>query len=238
MLWVWWMLAILVVAALALHFYRKFGRRASWGRTPHMDSNTHSTHHAHHTAHSMMLAAAPQGKKEECAVVAIHVKNHPLREDANSPAGQTLERITTAAVNAGAAAYTQGTWKIFIVTPAAGHPEQAAIRLARDSERIIAEHNRQYSLKLMAGIGVNKGPMIIETSEGKPKFTSVGTTVVGAKSLAERSTGEIFVSDELHRSLLGKIKVDKVNEKTWKLRKQGSVSRNAEFLKRLYERRS
>lgn len=245
LLWVWWMLAILIAAAVALQFYRKFGRRASWGKTSHGTSESSVPVRAHAT-HSFTLPESLQGTKEECTIVAVHTKNLASIKGADSPAAQTLARITAAASAAGAAAYTQGACKILIFTPAVENPERAAIRLARDIERVMTEHNRQYALKIHAGIGISKGPMIIETQEGKPKFTSVGTTVVGTKSLAERAahatasldSSAIFVSDELYRSLIGKIKVEKVNEKTWKLRGQGGVSRNAEFLKRLYEQRS
>ena len=80
--------------------------------------------------------------------------------------------------------------------------------------------------------------MIVETREGRLHFTSVGTTVVSAKRLAEHAAGAVLVGEELHRSLIGKINVEKMGDKSWRLLGGGSKGRNAEFLKRFMEERS
>ncbi len=237
--WIWWMILILVAASVALHFYRKFRRRTTWGRTPRSFNEEQKSSHTRTLAHPVdAISNSSGGRKEECVIVALYAKNLAHAENSDGPAAETIQRVVTQAKNARAAVYTQGSHKIMIFTQAVGNSGQAAVSLARDVERILMEHNRQYAMKLGFGIGINKGEMIVEMHAGKPRFTSVGTTVIGAKRLAEQAKESVFVGDDVYRSLIGKIKVEKVNEKTWKLKNQSSVGRNAEFLKRFMNERS
>ena len=237
--WMWWMFLILIAASVALYYYRKFHRLPSWGRMTSPEREDSSMHISTRAKSSIALASANQGKKVECTIVAAYIGNLGHLETTDSPAARTIAKITTQAKNARAAVYTQGVHKIMIFTSdAVGNAGQAAISLARDLERIFAEHNQQYAMKIPFGIGVNKGLMIVEMQQGNPKFTSVGSTVVAAKRLAEHSKGNIFISDDVSRMMIGKIKVEKVGEKAWKLKNSSGISRNAEFLKRFMAERS
>ena len=236
--WIWWMILILIAASVAIHFYRKFGRRSFWGRTSRESSPALTPLHRTHP-HSTTLSSSGEGKKEECTIVALHIKNLEHLESSDSPVAAAIARASAQARNARAAVYTQGAHKIMIIAPGAvGNTRQAAVSLARDLARIFTEHNRQYAMKIVFGVGINAGQMIVETHQGKPKFTAVGTAVVSAKRLAEHAKDEVFVSDELYRSMIGKIKVEKVGDKHWKLKDQSGISRNAEFLKRFMDERA
>ncbi len=237
--WMWWMFLILVAASVTLHYYRKFRRTPTWGRSISEETKESDMALSTRTKAPVALASANQGKKVECTIVAAYIENLEHLETSDSPAAQTIARITAQAKNAHAALYTQGVHKIMIFTSdAVGNTGQAAISLARDLERIFTEHNKQSAVKINFGIGVNKGLMIVEMQQGKLKFTSVGSTVVSAKRLAEHSKGNIFISDELSRIMIGKIKVEKVGDKAWKLKNSSGISRNAEFLKRFMAERS
>ncbi len=237
--WMWWMFLILIAASVALHYYRKFRRSPSWGRSTSAETRESGMYLSARTKAPVALASTNQGKKVECTVVAAYIGNLGHLETSDSPAAQTIAQITSRARNARAAVYTQGAHKIMIFTSdAVGNTGQAAISLARDLERIFIEHNKQYSMKIPFGIGVNKGLMIVEMQQGKPKFTSVGVTVVAAKRLAEHSKGNIFISDDVSRMMIGKIKVEKVGDKAWKIKSSSGISRNAEFLKRFMTERS
>ena len=237
--WMWWMFLILVAASIALHYYRKFRRSPSWGRSTSVDARESVMALSARTKTPVSLASTNQGKRVECTVVAAYIGNLGNLETSDSPAAQTIAKITTKAKNARAAVYTQGVHKIMIFTSdAVGNAGQAAISLARDLERIFIEHNKQYAMKIHFGIGINKGFMIVETQQGRLKFTSVGATVVVAKRLAENSKENIFISDDVSRMMIGKIKVEKVGEKAWKLKNSSGISRNAEFLKRFMAERS
>ncbi len=238
--WMWWFLLILGAASAAVYYYRKYGRHASWGRTPHRDWGREDTpSRTVNTAPARALTTASNvGTKEECAIVAVHVKNLGHLGQTDSPTAATIARVQDQGKNARAAVYTQGTHLVMILSPSSvGNTGQASVSLARDIDRILRDHNKQYAYKISFGIGINKGMMIVERSGGKPKFTSIGTTVLSAKRLAEHAREGILVGDELYRSMIGKIKVEKVGEKRWKLKEGGTVSRNAEFLKRFYEER-
>lgn len=240
--WIWWLILILVAASIAIRVYRKYARRATWGHTPRSSSSETykpQTQPKTRTMVAPVLENRQGGKKEECTIVALHIKNLAHLEVADGPTSETIARAIARAKSARANVYNQGSHKVIIFSPeAVGNPAQAAISLARDLERIFTEHNKQYALKIAFGIGVNKGPMIVEPRGGAPHFTSVGTTVVGAKRLADHSKGDILIGDDIYRSFVGKIKVEKIAEKTWRLKEGANIGRNAEFLKRFYKERS
>lgn len=239
--WIWWMIVLLIVAALVLHFYRKVRKRAYWGRGHSEEGHreraeqqrlrkVHSLSHAAHDAVAPTRMAPPSllqesgGIKEKCAIVALSVKNLAQLEHRDSAAAATIAQLVHEGKKARAIVQTQDSHKLFILAPSrAGNVLEIAVQLARTLERVVRQHNLTYALKLSAGIGVHEGEIILEQSDGEQRVTAVGTTILAAKRLAERAQHEqaVYVSDDVYHALVGRIKVDKVADKTWRLRETG-----------------
>ena len=78
--------------------------------------------------------------------------------------------------------------------------------------------------------------MIIENNEGKTKLTAIGNTITSAKNLAEYSQNQIRMSDDIYRSVLGKVKSEKIAEKQWKLISMPKRSQHSEFINKFMQR--
>ena len=244
--WVWWMMVLLVVAAVVLHFYRKVRKRAYGSRT-HTPAHeylerarlqpvravAHEQLAARSPASSSLLQASAAGVKEECAIVAISIKNLAQLEQRDSAAA-TIAQLLHEGKKARAIIQTQDSHKLLILSPSrVGNPLEAAVQLARTLERVLRQHNLTYALKIAAGVSVHQGQLILEQEDGEQRITSVGTAIIAAKRLAERAQQEqaVYVSDDVYHTLVGRIKVDKVGDKTWRLRDTG-MHRNVSFLKK------
>ena len=82
--------------------------------------------------------------------------------------------------------------------------------------------------------------MIKEVKNGSRIFTSVGTTVVSAKRLAEHSKNSVYITEEVRKLVLGKAKTEKVNNKIWRFKKFSKANSesddNNKFINRFMDR--
>jgi len=113
----------------------------------------------------------------------------------------------------GAKIYVDGDYRVIVFSPILTKSMDnniKAIKIARDISNILAEHNRKYADKIDFGIGISSGEMIVESREGKFRFTSTGNTIGMAKKISGSSKGELLISEKIRRKALGKIKTTKI----------------------------
>jgi len=240
--WLWWMIVILIVAIIAFWLYLRVRRGAYWARTPHLASERSPApalpEAVNPSTPKRSTVHAQESGKYECSIVAVSVKNYnQLASVSNNPALDAIAHIVTQAINAKAKVYNQGTTKVMIFSPqVVGNPALSAALLAKSIEKTLLDYNLRYALKISFGIGIHTGMMIVEMHDEKPKFTSVGTSVVTAKKLAEEARNETIISTETHRTIGSKVKATKMDEKRWRLNSAVQRGENSEFIKRFMHR--
>ncbi|PIN93904.1 hypothetical protein COU54_01170 [Candidatus Pacearchaeota archaeon CG10_big_fil_rev_8_21_14_0_10_31_24] len=225
----WWLMAILIAATVTIYTHRRVSLKSYFGRAP--EARTINVTHANN-----IMPAQEEGKKQECAIVSLFLKNSG-QSDPNSPIPDTVEKILYKARVAKAINYNQGDHKVMIF-PESKFENQSlsALILAKEIKKELEEHNKKYASKISFGIGINKGPMISERSGDTTKFTSVGSTLVSAKRVAEQASADILITEEIRKNLLGKIKVHRVGDKLWRINDLVQRDPNSEFIKRFMDR--
>ena len=115
-----------------------------------------------------------------------------------------------------------------------------ALSLAEEISSILNEYNKHYALKINYGLGIHLGEMIIESNrEGKIRFTSVGSTTIIPKRAADRSNGFVYLSEIVHRRMLGKIKCEKISsEGYWKLNQIVRRDEHKDFINKFMKKQS
>lgn len=230
-----WIIVILVLIAIAAVYYKKIKPKTSWASAPE-EKEIKTTRKNSSTP---FILEGKSGKRE-VAVISINIKNSQNIENIkDTPAEKTLLEITEKVKKEGFKIYQQGSFKIILLPSKSANepaPVLKALTLSKEIEEIINEHNKRYALKIKYGIGINKGYMLAEIKEGRISFTSIGTTVISAKNLSEYANEQIIINDEVYKSALGKIKVEKVGEKRWHLLSVINRAHYSEFINKFMNR--
>jgi hypothetical protein len=252
--WVW-LIAILILCLIIIYFYDKTAKKAYYGKTPSIFSSLKDSFHlikfkksepyvmqASPTApRNIKNMVGPAGKKEGSVVVAIKIKNFKSLESSGSESLEVIEKIISHAKGI-ARIQDEGETKLFIFSPSITKEQDnkmKALKFARNIERTLSIHNQKYASKIKYGIGVNIGEMIIESIDGRPKFSSIGNTIVTAKKAADKSDGAVLMSYALHNQARNIAKDDALpGENFWKLRSIVDRSEHEEFIQRFMKKQS
>lgn len=230
---IWWIIALLILAYACLHYYRKSAKRNYYGKEPSTSTN-------YREPRKTVGYEKEEGKKQECAVVSVNVRNISSIEsvEGNSAMGIIMKIIEDARAE-NASVYNQGSHKTIVFSPEkSDNPLMSAIKFAKNTEKAISEYNSKFAMKIDFGIGVSNGMMIVEKRGDSVKFTSVGTTVTTAKRLAEQSQSETLISGNIHRAVAGKIKTAKISDNVWRVTELSKREDSSEFIKRFMKRNS
>ena len=84
-----------------------------------------------------------------------------------------------------------------------------AISLAQTLERTLEQYNKHSQQKINFGIGVHNGELIVESKDGKFKFTSLGTAITLPKRISSHANSEVLLSEVVHRKTSAKVKAEK-----------------------------
>ncbi len=234
-LWIW-ILLIGICALIAIQQYGRISKKAYYGQTP-------SEYPApiNLSADSKSNPVIAESVREECSVISLKIKNNEEIENAKGDAMSALERALTRAKDAKAKIYSDRGYKTIIFAPSLTKEKDnsmKAVEIAREIESILNEHNDRLNEKIMFGIGVNNGEMIIEPSQsGELKFNSIGNMMPYTKKIADSVSYGTGVSEMVHRRILGKVKSDRVEGTNyWRIRKIMDRERHSEFISRFVER--
>lgn len=231
-----WVMLICVVALVAINQYGKIANRPYYGKVPSQYPAPISI--AEGPAKKGVIS---EGVREECSVISLKLKNSEEIEKAKGDAMGALGRALTRARDAKAKIYTDRGYKTIIFAPSlTGEKDNSmkAVAIAREIENVLIEHNNRFGEKIMFGIGVHNGEMIIEPSaSGELTFNSIGNMMPYAKKIAESVSYGTGVSEMVHRRVLGKVKSDRVEGTNyWRIRKVIDRERHSEFISRFVDR--
>jgi len=237
-----WFMIILVLVFVAMFLHRKYRSRDFVGSVPKLSKiipkiSKGSTPVAP-VAAVKGSGEIQSGKKEEGAVVALKIKN--LESVRKSRAKGVLNEILHSAKTSRAKIYIDGDYRVIMFSPILTKDKDnnmRAVRIAKAIEKALVEYNNKSADSVEFGIGVNVGDMIVESSHGRFKFTSLGNTVATAKKISDQSDSEVLLSKKLHRKVVGAVKGEKLRDKDmWKIKKITSREKHADFIKNFINR--
>ncbi|MEK6892720.1 MAG: hypothetical protein AABX07_00800 [Nanoarchaeota archaeon] len=250
-----WAIVILLLCTIVIYFYIKNAKKAYYGKTPSIFSPLRRTsNERNYTKLDMDIPqSAPiiskavknipssVGKKEGSVIVAVKIKNFKELKSSESSLA-VVEKIIRNAEEIKARVQDEDETKLFIFSPIITKEQDnkmKALKFARNAERSLSAHNQKYASKIKYGIGVHIGEMIIESIDGKLKFSSLGNTIVTAKKAADKSDGAVLLSYALHNQARNLVKDDALpGENFWKLRSIVDRSEHDEFIQRFMKKQS
>ena len=238
-----WVIILLILAVVAFIYYKKIRKRVYLGKVPSMSITKDKNLSNEEGIAKKLSGSLISGKKEEAALIALKIKNLSELLTSENNALPAIERAIEKSKNYNARVYEQGEYKTIILSPTMMKEEQVvgkALSLAEEISFILNEYNKHYALKINYGIGIHLGDMIIESNrEGKIRFTSVGSTTIIPKRAADRSNGFIYLSEIVHRRMLGKIKCEKISsEGYWKLNQIVRRDEHKDFINKFMKNQS
>ena len=227
-----WVILISVAVLFAAQKYRKISNKSYYGKTP--------TSYPSPIKVNNKNDIISEGNREECTVISLKLKNCEEIDRANGNAMSAVEGALTRARDARAKVYSDKEYKTIIFAPSLTNEKDNSMKgvsIAREIENILSEHNRRFGEKIMFGIGVHNGEMIVESAGGKFKFNSIGNTIPSVKRIADSSSYGTAVSEMVHRRILGKVKSDRVEGTNyWRIGKIMNREKNSEFIDKFIER--
>jgi len=231
LLWIW-IILILIAAGVVVYLLRKRKKKSFLGTTPKIMGEA--------IKESEAQAGISSGQKEETSIVALKIKS-PL--DSQKGSGSQTESINKALMKAKelkAKIYIDGDYRVIVLSQILTKQKEnnvTAIKIAQQLEKDLNEHNTKYNKKIAFGIGVNVGDMIVESNEGKFRFTSLRNTIGLAKRIAGSANSEVLMSDAIHKKSIGKIKSEKSREGDyWKIRRIVDRGRHSGFIENFKRR--
>lgn len=233
-----WIMLISVCGLIAVQQYGRISKKSYYGETPSVAYSAPIKLDSVRAESKGNLIT--EGLREECAVVSLRIKNSDDIEKANGDAASVVERALTRARDAKAKIYSDKNYKTMIFSPSMTNEKDnslKAIAIAQEIETLLTEHNKRAGDKVMFGLGVHNGEMIVEKSGGDFKFNSIGNTMPYVKKIADVVGYGTGVSEMVHRRVLGKVKSDRVDGTNyWRIRKVLNHGTHSEFINRFVER--
>lgn len=228
-----WIILIGVAMLLAVYNYDRIAKWAYTARAPKENWTSIKTSGDGVIKSDGLVS---EGVREECAVVSLRIKSMQDIENARGSAYDAVERALSRARDAKAKIYSDGNFKTMIFSPSVTKDAEShmrAVRIAKNIERTLLEHNARFGEKVSFGIGVHGGEMIVQPGGNNFKINSIGNTIPAVKKIAENSQNSVGVSDHSHRRVLGKIKVDRdASGNFWRLRKVLDREEHSDFINR------
>ena len=231
-----WVMLISAAALFAIQRYRKVSNIPFYAKTPDKYPAPIRINKTSNNANNIIS----EGKREECAVISLKIKNSDELKKSNGEALNTLERAITRARDARAKIYMDKDYRTIIFAPSLTNEKDnsmKAVAIAKEIESSLNEHNRRFGEKIAFGLGVSNGEMIVESRNGEFNFSSIGNIIPSAKKISDISSAGTAVSEFVHRRILGKVKSDKIEGTNyWRIRKVMDRELHSEFISRFISR--
>lgn len=229
-----WIMLIGICALVAVLQYRRVSNLPYYGQTP-------SSYPAPMKADKSEDGIISEGNREECSIISLKLKNSEDIEKTNGDAISSIERALTRARDARAKIYSDKNYRTMVFAPSLTNEKDnsmKAVAIAKEIENTFNEHNKRYGEKIMFGLGVHSGEMIVGSSKGGEfKFNSIGNTIPYVKKIADSVSHGVGVSEMVHRRILGKVKSDKIEGTNyWRIAKIRDRELHSDFISRFVER--
>jgi hypothetical protein len=150
---------------------------------------------------------ALHGKKQECAVLALKIKNE-LTEDSKRNLIESLKPI----YESKGVVYFSDDVVLGIFSPIITKTfknRDLAILSAQNVSSRIEDINKKFKDVIKYGLAVHEGELIGTVEEDVFKFTSINKTLIIVKKLAEYSDSRIRISQPVHEKTISTVKVEK-----------------------------
>lgn len=179
-----------------------------------------------------------QGQKQQVSVIAIKIKSGKLFGMAKENIAKALEY----AYDKKGASYISGDYILVLFSELLTknkNNESTAINVAKDIEKFLEGHNRKFRDELTYGIGVNCGQLIIKVENNILRFVSIEKTIITAKKMADASSGEALLGQDIHLKTANSVKADKVkigDVEAFKVKRIVDTQASEKFIKEFMRR--
>jgi hypothetical protein len=170
------------------------------------------------------LSLSIKGEQQDACIIAVMIKNVMEIKSQKGNAKETLQNITNIAEGSKAATYENNGNLFFIFAPAITKTlknEETAVKIAKEINETLAQHNKMMQQKIKYGVGVSFGPIIAKVERpGLMKFMSIDNTLMRAKRLASNANEEVLLGEKMRDKVASKVRTDRSTEMTdaYKLR--------------------
>lgn len=155
--------------------------------------------------HSLVL----HGNKEKTGIIAVKIKD--IDKVRKSSLG-TVNNIVREVIDNKGVVYETSDYLIGIFSPVTTKTfgnELIAVKISRQINEILKEHNRKFKDKIDYGISLNSGELIVRKEGGMVRFTSIGNTISLARKIADLANGEVLLSENLQKRVISQIRTEK-----------------------------
>jgi len=216
-----WIFILLVFGFVAYTIFKKGYKRTFLGYMPKFLSKKESSSEilqlkrgSRFTSRNpAIVSLSIKGEKQKSTVVCLKIKNFGEIQNLNSGQNEILQKIVNFAESNKAMVYDNQDHIFFIFAPIKTKTfknESLALKTAQYIKKIMAEENRLLKQKLIPGISINNGEIIVKPELDHTKFASLGTFITTAKKIASISSdGEILFSKEVGNNLNAEIKAER-----------------------------
>ncbi len=229
-----WTLLIIALLIGVIFAYRRIAKKKFIGKASGAFTPQKSSDASNKTAVAVASGVLNKGQKQECAIISIYIKNLQDLEAQKSDGLKTIDSAIWQAKDKGAKIYSEGSFKIAVLTPSNAKDSNIyvdGVRIAEQVERIINEYNKRSAQKVEFGVALNFGELIHESADGKFKFVSPDNSLGQAKKLSMFSNKEVILSEKAHAKTVGKIKTAKLQDRDlWKLEKIVDRTAHVDFI--------
>ncbi|MCX6749077.1 MAG: hypothetical protein NT076_05750 [Candidatus Pacearchaeota archaeon] len=214
-----WVFLILVLGMLIVLYSRKVIKRTSYSVPVEKEVKIEpqekkgfevvniARNHPEQAEHSLVL----EGRKEEASLLTVKINN--LSKTKNVSA-ETLSRLYKAITEKKGSIFESGDFVIGVFSSLNTRTfknEMPAIKIARQIETLLKEHNKKFREKIDYGIGLSLGE-IIAKKDDKFKFTALGNSLNQAKKTAELALGELLLSENMQKKVANEVRTERVSK--------------------------
>lgn len=151
-----------------------------------------------------------KGDKENASIICLKING---LKQLGSNAKEKLKAVLKIAKDNRGMINVKDDYILIIFTPLVTKTFKNEISATKTGEKLrkeLSEYNKKSVEKIDFGLGVNSGILINSIENGKLKYTSVGSSVLISKRLADVSKGKLLVSDSIKNKLARDIQVEKI----------------------------
>ncbi|HRZ85469.1 MAG TPA: hypothetical protein P5277_01690 [Candidatus Paceibacterota bacterium] len=184
------------------------------------------------------------GVRQVAAIIAIKIKNYSEIKQNPGMTEEYLKKLSESIINNKGKVYKVNDSIIGVFTSSytkSSDNEMIAIKTAKRISEILKDYNSKFSQKIIFGIGLNTGEVIIKPDNGKLLFNGIGNVLTNAKRVAELSDNELLLSEDFQRKVSSRVRTT-LNEvgsgiiKTYKLNEIISRNENSQFIESFLKR--
>jgi len=216
-----WIIVIIALLLTVFYLHKKVAKKSFFAKTPVFNS-VRST------------GPISSGERQEAPVIALRVENLDIIEQTGGTALQAINSAIMTAKESGASIYSDGKFKMAIFAPlitGIKDNEQEAVKIAQEIYNLLEDYNKKSAEKINFGVGVNLGEMIIEKSNNKTRYTSIGNTIAATKKIASYSREGVLLSERIHRKVANTIKSVKLSTANlWKVDRIINRDQHSKFI--------